>query len=227
MILDSLSTAPTAAAGKAAADADKLGGDLNRFLTLLVTQLQNQDPLDPLDTNEFTAQLVQFAGVEQQINQNAHLETLIELGKAGGVAAMVGMIGKRVEAAGRIVPLVHGQAHASYSLAEAAAETTLSLRDADGRVVLTRSGETGAGRHDFVWDGRDADGHPLPDGGYTLEVTALRTDGSSVAAESQIAGTVTSAAAGDDGVILHVGPVAVAMADVITIAAPESQQDQR
>ncbi len=226
MILQGLSGAQSTAAGKAAGDANALGGDLNRFLTLLVTQLQNQDPLDPLDTNEFTAQLVQFAGVEQQINQNAHLETLIEVGKASGVAAMVNLIGKRIEAAGATLPLANGEGRASYTLSEPAAETTLTIVDADGGVVLTRDGETGVGRHDFVWDGLDGDGRSLPDGAYTIEVTAQRADGSGFAATTSISGIVTGAASGDDGATLHVGSVEVLMARVISISDPAVQQDR-
>ncbi len=226
MILDGLSGAQSTAAGKAASDANALGGDLNRFLTLLVTQLQNQDPLNPLDTNEFTAQLVQFAGVEQQINQNAHLETLIEVGKASGVAAMVNLIGKRIEAAGATLPLANGEGRASYTLAEPAAETTLTIVDADGGVVLTRDGETGVGRHDLVWDGLDGDGRSLPDGAYTIEVTARRADGSAIAAATSISGIVTGAASGDDGATLRIGSVEVPMAQVIAIADPAVQQDR-
>lgn len=226
MILDSLSGAQATTLGKAAGDANKLGGDLNRFLTLLVTQLQNQDPLDPLDTNEFTAQLVQFAGVEQQINQNAHLETLIEVGKASGVAAMVSLIGKQIEAAGTTLPLADGQARASYTLSEPAEETVFTLTDAGGATVMTRAGETAAGRHDFVWDGLDDDGRPLPDGAYTLEVAARRADGSAIAVDSRVIGTVTGAATGDSGAVVYLGSVEVAMGQVLSIAEPDPQQDR-
>jgi flagellar basal-body rod modification protein FlgD len=227
MILQGLSGAQATAQGQAGNDAKSLGGDLNRFLTLLVTQLQNQDPLDPLDTNEFTAQLVQFAGVEQQINQNAHLESLIEVSKASGVAAMVNLIGKRIEADGTMLPLAGGEAEASYTLAEPAAETTLTLTDADGRVVLTTAGETNAGRHGFVWDGRDGDGKPLADGAYALAVTARRADGSDIAVVTHIAGIVSGAASGEDGLLLNLGPVEVPMARVISITDPAEAAQTR
>ena len=137
----SASTAQQAAIGKAAGDAKTLGSDLNRFLTLLVTQLQNQDPLDPLDTNEFTAQLVQFAGVEQQIQNNANLETLIDIGRASEVAAIVNVIGKRIEAGGTMLALNAGKAEAAYTLSEAAAETKFTVTDASGQVVYSRRGQ--------------------------------------------------------------------------------------
>src|SRR5512144_145538 len=120
MILDGASSASasasasTATTGQAAADKSKLDGDLNRFLTLLVTQLQHQDPLQPLDANQFTSQLVQFASVEQKIYQNANLEKLLAAQQSAGLASTVGYLGKRVEASGNTLPLQGGEALASY-----------------------------------------------------------------------------------------------------------------
>ena len=123
MILDATTadTAPTTSAGsKATTDQNKLTGDLNRFLTLLVTQLQNQDPLEPLDANQFTSQLVQFASVEQQINQNANLEKLLTAQSENTMAAAVGYLGATVEVGGNALPLQGGGADASYTLTEQA-----------------------------------------------------------------------------------------------------------
>lgn len=204
-------------AGKASGDATALGSDLNRFLTLLVTQLQNQDPLDPLDTNEFTAQLVQFAGVEQQIQNNANLETLIGIGRASEVAAIVNVIGKRIEAGGTMLALDGGKAEAAYTLAEAAAETKLTVTDESGQVVFSGEGETGAGRHGFIWDGRDENGEMMPDGVYTLTVTATRRDRSAIDVEQRTIGTVTAAARSDDGSTLYLGAAEVPMTQVRSI----------
>ncbi len=217
MILQGLSGTQQTGAGRAAGDAKSLGGDLNRFLTLLVTQLQNQDPLDPLDANEFTAQLVQFASVEQQINQNSNLETLIGVGKNAEVASMVNFIGKSIEAAGATLPLEGGVARASYTLAEPAAATVLTIRDADDRVVAVKSGETSGGRHALEWDGRDADDQQLPDGAYTLEVTAVRADDSAIEVGTTITGRVSGASAGDGEATLFIGSVPVPMTSVITV----------
>lgn len=217
MILQGLSGNQSPGAGRAAGDAKSLGDDLNRFLTLLVTQLQNQDPLDPLDANEFTAQLVQFASVEQQIKQNSNLEALIGVGKNAEVASMVNFIGKSVEALGATLPLQDGAARGSYVLSEPAAVTTLTIRDADDRVVLVKSGETAAGRHDFGWDGRDEAGQQLPDGGYSIEVAAVRDDGSAIEVNTAISGRVSGASAGDGEATLFIGSVPVAMTNVITV----------
>lgn len=217
MILQGISGTQQTDAGRAAGDAKSLGGDLNRFLTLLVTQLQNQDPLDPLDANEFTAQLVQFASVEQQIKQNSNLETLIGVGKNAEVASMVNFIGKHVEALNSTLPLQDGAAWGSYILSEPAAATTLTIRDADDRVVFVKSGQTAAGRHDFGWDGRDKDGQQLPDGGYSIEVTAVRADASAIKVNTAVSGRVSGASAGGGEATLFIGSVPIPMANVITV----------
>ena len=101
---------------QAASSQQQLNEDLNQFLTLLITQLENQDPLEPLETNEFTSQLVQFASVEQQIQQNANIEQLIALQSAGLVSNMVNFIGTTIEATGQVMPLENGNAEFTYTL---------------------------------------------------------------------------------------------------------------
>lgn len=219
MILQGLSGAQGAGTGtgQAAGDAKSLGDDLNRFLTLLVTQLQNQDPLDPLDANEFTAQLVQFASVEQQIYQNSNLETLIDVGKNAEVASLVNFIGKSIEATGATLPLEDGAARASYTLAEPAAAVSLTIRDAEGNAVAVKAGETGGGRHSFEWDGRDADDRQLPDGAYTLEIAAIDGDGAAIETTSTVTGRVSGASAGDGEATLFIGSVPIPMTSVIAV----------
>lgn len=217
MIIEGLSGAQPTGTGQAAGDASKLGGDLNRFLTLLVTQLQNQDPLDPLDANQFTSQLVEFASVEQQIYQNSNLETLIGVGKNAEVASMVNFIGKSIEAAGTTLPLEDGAALASYTLAEPTAATTITIRDADDRVVAVKTGETAGGRHTLEWDGRDVDDQQLPDGAYSLEISAVRADGSAIEVGSTITGRVSGASAGGGEATLFIGSVPVPMTSVMTV----------
>src|SRR5512144_3059015 len=138
MILDGASSASasasasTATTGQAAADKSKLDGDLNRFLTLLVSQLQHQDPLEPLDAAQFTSQLVQFASVEQQIYQNANLEKLLAAQQNTQLASTVDYLGKQVEANGDMLLLQKGEATASYTLPQSARQATITIQDADG-----------------------------------------------------------------------------------------------
>jgi flagellar basal-body rod modification protein FlgD len=223
MLIGSSTAASTAGTpGQAAADGNKLDGDLNRFLTLLVTQLRNQDPLQPLDANEFTAQLVQFASVEQQVHQNANLEKLLAAQQSGRTAASVGYIDKTVEAAGTALPLQDGAAQGFYTLPEKAAEAVATITDAAGNVVWSGPAETAAGRHELRWDGRSADGRVLPDGAYSLQVSAIQRTGSAIEVGQTYTGRVTGVAAEDVRTMLELGEVAIGADDVLAIRAAQA-----
>ncbi|MBK8908794.1 MAG: flagellar hook assembly protein FlgD [Rhodospirillales bacterium] len=227
MIIDSAATTTATATGKAGADQQRLEEDLFNFLNLLVTQLQAQDPLDPMDANEFTSQLVQFANVEQQIYQNSHLETLVGLQESNQAAAMVNYLGTMVEAEGKSFTLADGGAQASYTLPETALETTLVVKNDRGQPVYTIGGETGAGRHSFEWDGHDADGRPLPDGVYTLDVSAKHGDQSPMPVSQTVYGRITGAAADGGRAVLFMGDVQIPMEDVLSVREPERQVTDR
>jgi flagellar basal-body rod modification protein FlgD len=181
MITETTSATATTSSPSAAASAQtKLSSDFDDFLTMLVTQLQNQDPLDPLDTNEFTSQLVEFASVEQQIQQNANLESLIKVEQQAQATSMVGYLGHSVEIAGNQMPLQDGSAAGTYVLGGEAKEVTVTIKNSSGTAVASFPGETATGRHDVSWNGEDLNGNPLPDGIYKLEVKAIDKDGKSV-----------------------------------------------
>ena len=225
MILDATTaaTAPTTSAGsKATTDQNKLTGDLNRFLTLLVTQLQNQDPLEPLDANQFTSQLVQFASVEQQINQNANLEKLLTAQSENTMAAAVGYLGATVEVGGNALPLQGGGADASYTLPEQANQAVAVIRDAAGKTVFTGPVDTAAGRHAFHWDGMTSAGTKADDGTYGLEIVARSRTGETLTAKQTWLGQVTGLGNGSSGTLLRVGAGSVQLADVVSITRPDA-----
>ena len=217
MILGATSSSAAPAAGKAASDQNKLTGDLNRFLTLLVTQLQNQDPLEPLDANQFTSQLVQFASVEQQINQNANLEKLLAAQTSNGVGGSIGYLGKTVEAKGSVIALQDSAADATYTLAEKATDAVAVVRDASGKTVYSSKVDPAAGRHDFHWDGRTTEGRALDDGTYSLQIQAKNYTGATVAATQTWFGRVTGIGGGTDGAMLNIGDDQLRLADVLSI----------
>ena len=225
MILQGISDSTATPNGRAATDQQKLDEDLNRFLNLLITQLQNQDPLDPLDANEFTSQLVQFASVEQQIYQNANLEKLVTGQQNTQVAAMVSYLGTTIEAAGDTMALENGKAVMTYALGENAHETTIAVKNASGEVVAVATGETTTGRHTFEWDGRDSDGAPVADGPYTVEVSAQRSDGSFVDVSTTVFGRVTGASIDDNGVVLSLGEVNVPMESILRVEQTDTVDD--
>ncbi len=202
---------------KAGGSQAKLEEDLNRFLNLLITQLKNQDPLDPLDANEFTSQLVQFASVEQQIYQNANLEKLLSLQQNSQVADMVNYLGTTIEAAGQQFTLENGKAEFTYSLGANAEDVIIAIRDAAGISVYSQDGETDIGKHGFTWDGLSSGGLPQPDGTYTVVVSAQDRAGKLQDVTHTVFGRVTGAGAEDGVVSLFMGDVTVDLDRVLTV----------
>jgi len=213
-----LPPAAAAASGSAAAGAASLADNFDTFLTLLTTQLKNQDPLSPMDSSQFTQQLVQFSSVEQQIHANKNLENLIALQKAGAGAAAVGYIGREVTAQTDTAALKGGHASWSYALDGSADQTNILIKDSTGKVVATRSGETGVGKHVFTWDGLNNLGQPMPDGAYTIEVSATGTGGAPVNVATGITGIVTGVVLTGDEPELAVDGVTVKLSDILSVS---------
>lgn len=178
-------------ASQAAADRQKLADDLDDFMTLLTTQLQHQDPLDPMDANEFTTQLVQFASVEQQIQQNSNLEGLLAAQENSQLASVASYVGRMVEAETNQVQIHNGEAEFNYVLHEDSVSTLINIVDDNGRTVFSGEGNVAAGKHGVVWDGTDLSGQRLPDGLYKLTVSALDADGAPVDVTTTAVGKVT------------------------------------
>jgi len=207
-------TTPSTIAGAGSNAMQQLSGNFQTFLTLLTTQLQNQDPLAPMDSNQFTQQLVQYSQVEQQINTNDNLKTLINQGSAQTGAYGVSYLGKAVTIANGQAPLASGQAVWAYTLDAAAAQTQLSVTDAKGNVVYTSAGETTAGANLLKWDGKNTGGTQLADGTYKLTVTAKAADGSAVNSTVTTTGVVSEVDMTSGTPVLMVGPMPVNLADV-------------
>lgn len=164
----------------------EIAGNFTQFLTLLTTQLKNQNPLDPLDTNQFTQQLVQYAGVEQQLKSNDRLDSILTNAKASSAAAATGFIGQTVNADGKTAQLKDGTASWSLTPARAASKATITISDAKGNVVATQSKALTAGAQTFTWDGRASSGFTSAEGTYSIKVDAVDATGSSVAVETQL-----------------------------------------
>lgn len=206
-------------AGKAETASKSLAGDFNTFLTLLTKQLQYQDPLSPLDTNQFTEQLVSFTGVEQSIQQNKNLEKLIGLFSANGLSSATGYLGKTVAADTDILSVGTDGGSWSYSLGANSAQTELVVTDPRGKIVLKRAGETKAGEHSL-----DIRPGELPAGSYKLKVTAKNATGASIATDVFLRGEVTSVESANGTTQVVVGQTPVDLNAVSSIAAPPVQQ---
>ena len=144
--------AQSSALSRADKSANSLADNFDTFLRLLTTQLQNQDPLDPMDSNEFTRQLVEFSGVEQAIHTNKNLENLISLVSAGATSTAVSYLGKEATASSTTTHLDE-DATWNYTLPKESATTIATITNSSGRVVFAGPVSGAAGKNSFTWDG--------------------------------------------------------------------------
>ena len=196
-----------------------LSADMNTFLTLLTTQLKYQDPMDPMDTAEFTNQLVQYSSVEQAIQKNEKLDTLLSLNISNLGAQAISYIGKTAQVLGDVMPLEGGKAKATYTFDKDVLSSTITIKDMNGEVVYTASGETTAGTHEFAWDGKDKDGNQLEDGAYQIIVSNKVPSGETQATViTTVFGKVTGVASDDNGIYIGLGDAVTAnLGDILTM----------
>ena len=195
----------TSAAAAAYSSGAKIADNFQTFLQLLTTQLQNQNPLDPLDTNQFTQQLVQFAGVEQQIATNATLSALLTAMDSSRLTGAVDFIGKRIVAEGATTVLDEQSAVWNISVGEDAPQTTVVVYDAAGNEVYAQDIELAEGNNVYAWQGKSSDGQVMPDGFYTIQVIARDAQGGAVSAKTDIQGVVTGIELEDGQPVLKIG----------------------
>ncbi len=209
----------TGAVKTTAAASQQLSADMNTFLTLLTTQLRYQDPLDPMDTAEFTNQLVQYSAVEQSIQTNAKLDKLLSMNMSNLGAQAVSYIGKVAQVLGDVMPLENGQAKATYTLDKNVVTATISVKDVNGKIVYSEQGKITAGTHEFTWDGKDSNGNQLEDGAYQIVVsTNVPTGETSASIMTTVFGKVTGVASDDNGVYVGLGDAVTAnLSDILTI----------
>jgi flagellar basal-body rod modification protein FlgD len=205
----SVAAASATAASAATASGTRLAGDFSTFLTLLTTQLQNQSPTDPLDTNQMTNQLVQFASVEQQISMNQNLEQLIALQQAAQLTAAAPLVGQRAEVESDQLTLQQGRAEVRLPAAGTARFAEISVADTSGRTLRQQVVALGTTASGWTWDGTDAAGRTLADGAYRVSVTGRGANGEAVTLPFTVAGTVTGAERQGSGLSLTMGALSV------------------
>ena len=167
-----------------------IADNFQTFLTLLTTQLQNQNPLDPLDTNQFTAQLVQFAGVEQQLKSNDQLKSLIDIEKSAQATAALAYVGSTVAIDGSTAKF---DGSATWNLkADKATTATVTITSATGQTAYSGTYNLNQGNASFVWDGKGNDGSQWPAGSYKLTATGKDASGNDVAIATETQGVVDS-----------------------------------
>ena len=217
--MDATSAVSAAAPSTATKAKSTLGSNFDTFLTLLTAQLKNQDPLSPMDSSQFTQQLVQFSMVEQSINANQNLESLISLTKQRVGGEAVNYLGKTVTLTDGSSSLNNGQAKWGYSLGSGSASTHLVVADSTGHTVFAGTGNTAPGLHAFIWDGKDNAGNAMPDGAYTLSVVAKTADGTSITTEVASQGVVDEVDLSGSEPMLKIGALNVPLSKATRISA--------
>jgi flagellar basal-body rod modification protein FlgD len=190
--------------------------NFDQFLSLLTTQLKNQSPLDPLDTNQFTQQLVQFASVEQQIKTNDNLSSLMLANKTANMTSALSFVGAKVTADGSTSVLKNGAA--TWGLTAPRAGTAdIVIKDSRGNQVYTQSTTLEAGEQAFTWDGRNSSGALMPEGQYTMTINAKDTSANGMSVNTELSGTVDRVDVTGTTPVLSVGGIEIPLTSVKTI----------
>jgi flagellar basal-body rod modification protein FlgD len=216
------SSTSSAASGANALASQQIAGNFQSFLELLTTQLQNQNPLDPLDTNQFTQQLVEFAGVQEQLNTNDSLSTLISLQQSTASSQALAYVGQNAVVAGNTAPLSDGVAGWMFNI-PSNSTLSVSISNSSGATVFTGSYDVSAGNEQpYIWNGMGNDGTQYPDGNYTMTATAKDASGNNVGVTTAIEGTVTSVDLTQSPPLLFINGQSYTLSQIQSIIAPVS-----
>ncbi|MDA7948687.1 MAG: flagellar hook assembly protein FlgD [Hyphomicrobiaceae bacterium] len=206
--------------GQSSTDRVSIADDFDTFLSLLTTQLQNQNPLDPLDMNQFTQQLVQFTEVEQTVKQNENLEQLIQLSAANAVTNVVSFLGAEVTLSGKTAEFSDGNATWTYDIQGNANNVTFTVSNSNGVPVHTSGGSPGSGPGTFVWNGQTDTGANAPEGTYTLTISAVDGSGTAVNVVTESVGIVDGVDYSGNEPILTVGGREVRLDEIDAVRRP-------
>jgi flagellar basal-body rod modification protein FlgD len=210
------STTPTTTA--AGSDDAMIASNFTTFLQLLTTQLKNQNPMDPLDTNQFTQQLVQFAQVEQQMKSNTQLEALLAVEKSAQSTVALAYVGQTVAVDGTATKL---DGTASWALSIAKPSTVnVTIKDATGQTAFSGSFTMTPGNQNFTWDGKGNDGKAWPPGTYTMSATVTDASGQTTSLATEILGDVDSVDVTKDPPILSINGQDYTMDQIKRVVRP-------
>ena len=188
-----------------------LGGNFTDFLNMLMTQLQNQDPTSPMDTNQFTSELVQFTSVEQQINTNNSLTRLIQYTQDGKMLQSAQMVGKQVAVTSGQLALQKGTAGLDYT-ATSTGPVAITVTDAAGNVLDQQTVQARQGQNSWSWNGQTGNGTQLPDGAYSVSVTQ---GGASL--PFSVVGTASGVGNSGSGLMLQMGALSVPFSSLVSV----------
>ncbi|MCW5690307.1 MAG: flagellar biosynthesis protein FlgD [Pseudolabrys sp.] len=198
---------------------EMIASNFTTFLQLLTTQLQNQNPLEPLDTNQFTQQLVQFAQVEQQMKSNDQLASLLALEKSAQQTTALAYVGQTVVVDGSTTALDATGATWSFN-ATKVATASVTIKDATGQTAYTGTFPVNPGPQKFTWDGHGTDGKTWPAGNYTMSVTATDASGKSVGISTEVQAVVDSVDVTQDPPLLSINGADYTMDKIKRVVRP-------
>jgi flagellar basal-body rod modification protein FlgD len=222
-MVDGVSGASSPNAGALSGSRQTIAQNFDTFLQILTTQLKNQNPLDPLDTNQFTQQLVQFTGVEQQLKTNEFLESLLSMTQNTGRSDAVGYIGKQVTVSGQTTALAGSGAVWGYNAEANVANANITIKNAQGDVVYSTTGSLAQGAGTFTWDGIASDGQPMPDGMYTISMSGTNVSGKTVKITTSAVGMVTAVDFSGREPMVTVGGKLVPFSDISEVRMVEEK----
>ena len=212
--------ASSASSGSSSTSSDALSSltsNYNQFLTLLTTQLQNQDPTSPMTSDTFTSELAQFAGVEQQIQTNTNLTQLLSLNQDNEVSQSTSLVGRQAVASSSQLPLQNGSAELQIS--PTSAETVgIAITNSAGSVVKTQTLSLPAGTTNWTWNGQNDSGDTLSDGNYSAAVVTQDSSGNTTAVPFSVVGTITGISKdASNGVDVDMGASTIDMSNVTSL----------
>jgi flagellar basal-body rod modification protein FlgD len=225
--LTSIAAAASSSSSSATASATSaLNLDFTTYLKILTTQLQNQDPTNATDPNQFTQELIEMEQVQSQITNNSDLEALTNATSANGLATGVMYIGSyvRADTSSGEFSLQDSSAEIGYTLPEAAASTTITIEDSSGNVVATITGGTADGDNYVKWDGESTSGTTEADGAYTFTVNAVDSSGNTIKSTNPTAFyAVTGVQSNNNGTLtLDAGALSLLSTDVTGVFTSET-----
>lgn len=203
-------------AGSGSAAQGQLTTNYQTFLNLLMTQLQNQDPTTPMDTNQFTTELVQFSSVEQQINTNTSLTQLIQLTQSGELVQSSAMVGHTLAVANTDMPVQNGTGKIDFT-ATAPGQVTVAVSNSAGTLLGDSTVPVTKGPNTWSWNAVDANGNTQPDGAYKVVVTATDGAGASKVLPYDAIAKATGVVKNGSALQLQLGPVVTDFSNVQSV----------
>jgi flagellar basal-body rod modification protein FlgD len=218
-VSSSMQAASATTTGQQNTSLQGLSKNFDNFLLLLTQQLKAQDPLAPMDANQFTQQLVAFTGVEQAIATNDKLDKLIGAQTATQAGTAISYLNKPITAKTDQIGLVDGEASFDYEVAADADRVAIIITDQKGKIVRAETGEIEAGKHTFEWDGEDNAGADLPEGVYSIQVAALDANGEKIDTQTTTSGTVTGVEIREGQIVLSIGDLEIPFDNLLSVKA--------